>query len=149
MFFASSISCQNALIHPIVHEKVLYISFENEVITVTRPVPEISFFLDISWFLDDFSGHHSLRKIDWKFRVDIQWKKAARKDRFIKVLKAHKPQYVVSFNSFHPQYIDFTDFQSNKNSPIKGTFTALEVYPKFSVDFISGCKKLTYTEKSD
>nr|DAY84276.1 MAG TPA: hypothetical protein [Caudoviricetes sp.] len=43
----------------------------------------------------------------------------------------------------------FSSFQSNKNSPIKGTFFSLRVYPKFSVDFISGCKKLTYTEKSD
>ena len=39
-------------------------------------------------------------KCDWKFRVDIQWKKAARKDRFIKVSKAHEQQYVVSFTSF-------------------------------------------------
>lgn len=48
----------------IAHEKPFSISFENEVITFTRPIPEMSFFLDISWFLDDFSGHHSLRKID-------------------------------------------------------------------------------------
>ena len=52
------------LISSIASEKVLPISFDNEVITVARPVLETSFFLDISWFLDDFSGHHSLRKID-------------------------------------------------------------------------------------
>lgn len=49
---------------------------------------------------DDYNGHHRLRKIDWKFRVDIQWEQAARKDRFIKVSKAHKAQYVVSYKSF-------------------------------------------------
>ena len=52
------------LISSIASEKVLLISCDNEVIIVARPVPEKSFFLDISWFLDDFSGHHSLRKID-------------------------------------------------------------------------------------
>ena len=59
------------LISSIDSEKVLPISFDNEVIIVARPVPEKSFFLDISWFLDDFSGHHRPRKIDWKFRLDI------------------------------------------------------------------------------
>ena len=52
------------LISSIASEKVLPISFDNEVIIVARPVPEKSFFLDISWFLDDFSGHHRPRKID-------------------------------------------------------------------------------------
>lgn len=59
------------LISSIASEKVLLISCDNEVIIVARPVPEKSFFLDISWFLDDFSGHHRPRKIDWKFRLDI------------------------------------------------------------------------------
>ena len=40
MFFASSISCQNVLMHPISSEKVLSISFENVLITIPRPVPE-------------------------------------------------------------------------------------------------------------
>ena len=52
------------LISSIAREKPFPISFDNEVITVARPVPEMSFFLDISWFLDDFSGHHRPRKID-------------------------------------------------------------------------------------
>ena len=46
-------------------------------------------------------------KLDWRFRVDIQWEQAARKDRFIKVSKAHKAQYVVSYSPFLPLHIDF------------------------------------------
>ena len=52
------------LISSIASEKVLLISCDNEVIIVARPVPEKSLFLDISWFLDDFSGHYRPRKID-------------------------------------------------------------------------------------
>ena len=61
MFFASSISCQNALIHHISSEKVLSISFENVLITTRRPVPYSLIFRQLRMI---FQVIISLRKIN-------------------------------------------------------------------------------------